>query len=267
MARIGLVAGDGKLPIIFSQVARKKGDTVIGFGLKGVTQDELKNHVDKMHWLSWGDFTKALLLLATERINKLILLGKIKKEAFFKDSQKFDDETRKILEKVKDKKDYAILNEVTKVFNKIGIEVIDSTIYLKDLMPSKGVLTKCAPAKDEWADINYGLEVAKELSRYDIGQTVAIKDKTVIALEAAEGTDETISRAGRLTDGGFIIVKAARPDQDMRFDVPLTGLDTLKALIEAKGAALAVEEKRTLLLDRDELVKMADEKAISIVVV
>lgn len=267
MARIGLVAGDGKLPIIFSKAAKAKGDTVIGFGLKGITQDELKSYVDKMHWLKWGDFTKALILLAAERINKVIMLGKVKKEAFFKEGQKFDDETKKILEKTKDKKDYAILNEVTKVLNKIGVEVIDSSFYLKDLIPSKGILTKRAPTEDEWEDINYGVKVAKELSRYDIGQTVAVKDKTVLALEAAEGTDETISRAGRLTDGGFVIVKTARPDQDMRFDVPLAGLDTLKAIIEAKGKALAVEEKRTLLLDKDELVKRADECGVSIVVV
>ena len=267
MSRIGLVAGYGKLPIIFSQIAKAKGDTVIGFGLKGITQDELKDYVDKMHWLKWGDFTKALILLAAERINKVIMLGKVKKETFFKEDQKFDDETKKMLEKIKDKKDYAILNEVTNALKKIGVEVIDSSVYLKDLMPSKGILTKRAPTKDEWGDINYGLEIAKELSRYDIGQTVTVKDKTVIALEAAEGTDETISRAGSLTDGGFVIVKVARPDQDMRFDVPLAGLDTLKTIIEAKGAALAVEEKRTLLLDKDELVKRSDECGISIVVV
>lgn len=267
MARIGLVAGYGKLPIIFAQVAKTKGDTVIGFGLKGVTQGELEGYVEKLHWLEWGELEKAIILLVTERIKKIIMLGKIKKDILFKDDKDLDDEAKKLLEKTKDKKDYAILNEVTKVLSKVGIEVMDSTAYLKDLIPSKGTLTKREPSGEEWQDIRYGKEIASQLSQFDIGQTVVIKDRTVIALEAVEGTDETISRAGSLTDDGFVVVKVARPNQDMRFDVPLVGLDTLKALIEAKGKALALEEKRTLLMDKEELIKSADENGISIVVV
>jgi hypothetical protein len=267
MARIGLLAGYGKLPILFSQVAKSRGDTVIAFALKGQAQQELAKYVDKIHWLEWGEYQKGLLLLAAERIRKVAMLGKISKEAFFKDDDKLDEKAKKVIEKIRDKKDYSILNEMGKVLGKIGIEVIDPTTYLSDLIPQKGILTKKGPSDSESDDINYGVKMAKELSGFDIGQTVVVKDKTVIAVEAIEGTDQTISRAGALTKGGFVVVKVARPNQDMRFDVPLVGLDTLKAIAEAKGSALALESGKMLLMDREALVNLADEKGISIVVI
>jgi len=267
MARIGLIAGEGKLPMVFLRLAKANGDTVIAFGLKGVTDPELARYADKMHWLDWGSLQKGLLLLVTERIKKIILLGKLRKDIFFKEDKALDDKAKKMLDKLSDKKDYAILNEVDKLLKKVGVEVIDSTIYFKELIPSKGTLTRRAPTESEWADINYGSDIAKKLSGFDIGQTMVIKDKTVIAVEAMEGTDATISRAGSLARTGFVVVKVARPDQDMRFDVPLVGLDTLKALIGSGGTVLALEEKKTLLMDREELINLADQNSISIVII
>lgn len=267
MARIGLVAGEGKLPMIFSRFAKEKGDTVIGFGLKGVTDPDLDRYVDKMHWLDWGALQKALLLLVTERVKKVIMLGKIKKDILFKGDEGLDAKARKIMDKLADKKDYAILNEVGSVLKKMGVEVIDSTTYLKELIPSKGTLTKREPTESEWADINYSRDIAKKMSGFDIGQTMVVKDKTVIAVEAMEGTDAAIARSKPLTQGGFVVVKVARPDQDMRFDVPLVGVDTLRALIDAGGKVLALEEKKTLLIDREELIKLADEKDVSVVII
>jgi len=267
MAKIGLLAGYGELPVLFSRIAREKGDTVIAFGLKGATQKELAGHVDKIHWLEWGDLKKGLLLLVTERIKKVVMLGKIKKEIVLKGDGDLDEEAKELFKKIKDKKDYAILGAVAGMFKKIGIEVMDPAAYLKDLIPSKGTITKREPTKEEWQDIRYGFEVAKELSRFDIGQTVVIKDRTVIAVEAADGTDETISRSGSLTGGGFAVVKVARPDQDMRFDIPIVGPDTVRAVIKGNGKVLALEEKRMFLLGREEVIKLADENDISITVV
>jgi len=267
MARIGLVAGYGKLPVIFSKIAKAKGDTVIAFGLKGATGEELAQYVDKMHWLNWGEFQKAIFLLATERINKIIMLGKIQKDLLFKNDLALDEKAKNVLDKLKDRKDYSILNEVGKVLGKFGIEVIDSTTYLKDLIPEKGVLTRRAPSAEETENISYGMEIARELARFDIGQTVIVKDKTVIALEAVEGTDNTILRAGDLTKGGFIVVKTARPNQDMRFDVPLIGLDTINKVVETGGKVLALESGRTLLIDKAEMIKLADENGVAIVIV
>ncbi|MFA5146693.1 MAG: UDP-2,3-diacylglucosamine diphosphatase LpxI [Candidatus Omnitrophota bacterium] len=267
MSRIGLVAGEGKLPVVFSKIARARGDTVIGFGIKGITSDELERHVEKMHWVRWGDLKKAIFLLVTERIKDIVMLGKIKKEILFKEEEKLDDDAKKVVGVVRDKKDYAILNGVTKALAVAGIQVISPAAYLKDLIPVKGVLTRRGPTAAEEKDIEYGKEVALTLSRFDIGQTTVIKEKTVITVEAAEGTDETIKRAGALTGGGFTVVKMARPDQDMRLDVPLVGVETIKAVADAKGSVVALEAGKTLLLDREDAVKLADDKGISIVIV
>lgn len=267
MARIGLVAGEGRLPAVFAGVAKQKGDTVIAFGLKGITSPDLEMCVDKLHWIPWGSLQKAILLLATERIRKIIMLGKIKKEILFKDEDALDDDAKKVLGKIRDKKDYAILNEVNKVLSKFGVEVLDSTTYMKDLIPSRGTITKREPSQEEWADIRYASDVARKLSGFDIGQTLAVKEKTVIAVEALEGTDETICRAGKLAKNGFTVVKVARPDQDMRFDVPLVGLETIKAIALSGGTALALEADKTLLMDKEGVIKFADEHGISIVII
>lgn len=267
MAKIGLVAGHGELPIIFARKAKEKGDTVIALGLKGVTSDELSGYVEKIHWFEWGDLKKAMLLAVTERLRKIALLGKIKKEILFKDSGKLDEESKNIVKKAGGKKDYAILKSIANLIKTVGIEVIDPTPYLEELVPLRGVLTRRQPTQAEKEDIDYGREVASNLAHFDIGQTVVIKDKTVIALEAAEGTDDTIKRAGTLTGGAFTVVKMARPDQDARFDIPLVGLDTLKCIAENKGSVLALQEKKTFLMNRDEVISLADSSNISIVVV
>ena len=266
MARIGLVAGYGELPIIFAKKAKEKGDTVIALGLKGITSEELSNYVEKIHWFEWGDLKKAMLLAVTERLRKIALLGKIKKESLFKDSKKFDEEAKKIMKTAGGKKDYAVLKGIANLLKTIGVEVIDPTPYLGELVPLKGVLTKRAPAQSEKDDIEYGREVASGLARFDIGQTVVVKDKTIIALEAAEGTDDTVRRGGKLVDGAFTVVKMARPDQDARFDIPLVGLDTVKTIAEFKGSVLALEEKKTLLMNQKEVIKLADEHNIAIIV-
>jgi len=267
MANIGIVAGGGKLPIIFSDVARKKGDKVLGMGLKGVTDPELEDHVDKFIWFEKGAVQKAIMSLVTDRINRIVLLGKLRKDLFFKGDEGLDAETKAILGKLNDRRDYSLLNEGAKFLGKFGIEIMDPSPYLTDLIPQKGVLTKRAPTKEEAEDIDYGNAIARELTRFDIGQTVLVKLKTVIALEAVEGTDQAIARAGQLSKKGFVAVKIARPDQDMRFDVPLVGPETLEAISKAGGTALALESGRTFLMDRQEVVRFADEKGIAVVII
>jgi len=267
MARIGLVAGGGKLPIIFSDIAKANGDEVIAFGIKGITDAELEKRVDKIHWLVWGDLKKAMMLLLMERIKRIVLLGKISKEMVFKETDNLDKEAKAVMGKIGDKKDLSILGGVAVALKKVGVVVVDPTVYLKTLVPSKGVLTQHEPSEAEMADVKYGLEIARELARFDIGQTIAVKDKTVIAVEAADGTDETISRAGKLVKGGFVVVKVARPEQDMRFDIPLIGPDTLSSIERAGGTVLALESSKTFIIDKEELIKRADANDISVVIV
>ena len=267
MARIGLVAGYGELPLIFAKKAKEKGDTVIALGLKGVTSGELEKYVEKVYWFEWGDLKEALFLAVTQRLRKIALLGKIKKEILFRDAGKLDDEAQKIVRSSEGKKDYAILKGIAKLINALGIEIIDPTSYLEEMIPMKGILTKARLKKSELEDIEYARKIASELARLDIGQTVIVKDKTIIAIEAVEGTDEAIRRAGKLVDGGFTVVKMARPAQDARFDVPLVGPDTIKTIAENKGRVLALEEKRTFLMNKDEAVRIADEFGLSVVVI
>ena len=266
MARIGLVAGGGGLPIEFARAAKTAGDTVIVFGVKGLTGESVAKYADKVHWIKWGDFKKAILLVATERVSKVALLGKIKKELLFKEGA-LDEEASKIVKSAGGKKDYAVLNGVAGVMKKFGIDIIDPTPYLKKFIPQKGVITKRVPSASESSDIEYARSIACHMAEFDVGQTVTVKDKTVIALEAAEGTDQTIKRAGELVSGGFVVVKMARPKQDMRFDIPLVGLETIKMMQKAHATALALEEKKTLLIDTEEVVKFADENKISIIIV
>jgi len=266
MARIGLLAGYGSLPMIFAKKAKEKGDTVIAFGMVGIADKELEQAVDKMNWLEVGDMKKALLLVVTDRIQKVVMLGKVNKSIFFNKIDQFDEEAKKLLGKNIDKKDYPLMQQAAKILKGMGIDVIDSTTYLEELLPSKGILTKRQPAKSELEDIEYARDVARLIARFDVGQTVAVKDKTIIALEGAEGTDETIRRAGGLAKNGFTAVKVARPDQDMRFDVPMVGLDTIKMLIDAGGKAFALESRRMFLTDKEEVIKLADKNGVSIIV-
>ncbi|MDO8535603.1 MAG: UDP-2,3-diacylglucosamine diphosphatase LpxI [Candidatus Omnitrophota bacterium] len=267
MARIGLVAGHGELPLIFARKAKEKGDTVIALGLKGSTSEELEKYVEKIYWFEWGDLKKAMLLAVTQRLRRIALLGKIDKDILFRDKSKLDDESKKIVSSSGGKKDYNILKGVANLVKTVGIEIIDPTPYLEELIPVKGVLTKRSPTKEEEQDIEYGRKIALELARFDVGQTVIVKDKTVIALEAVEGTDDTIQRAGKLVDGGFTVVKMARPDQDARFDVPLVGPETIKAIAQNKGKVLALEQKRTFLMNKEESIRIADDSGLSIIVI
>ena len=267
MAKIGLVAGHGKITELFADAARARGDTVIAFALKGTTQEELAAHVDKIEWFKWGELHKAILFAITQGVRKIVLLGKVKKDILFKGDEGLDDETRSMLDKAKSRNDLSILTNIANILSKVGIEIIDSTEYLKDLIPDKSVLTNRKPSKDELNDIEYAKEIARQLAGLEIGQAIAVKDKTILAIEAVEGTDETIKRAGSLSSVGFTVVKMARPNQDMRFDVPLIGLDTLKVLIAAGGTALALEAGKTLLIDREEMITLADQHNISIVII
>lgn len=267
MAKIGLVAGYGTLPVTFARNAKAKGDTVIGLGIKGLTDEDLAKYVEKMHWFEWGNLQKAMLVVAVEGIRQIVLLGKIKKELAFDNKARLDADAKKILSAAGGKKDYTILREVEKLLKKVGINIIDPTPYLEELIPKTGTLTRRAPGEKEWDDINYGKEVAKAMAGSDIGQALAVKDKTVIAVEAAEGTDEMIKRAGDLVGGGFAVVKMARPDQDMRFDVPAAGVDTIKSLIAAKGTVLALEAGKTFLSEKDGAIRLADDNSISIVAI
>lgn len=265
MGRIGLIAGGGKLPIIFAKRAKEKNVKVIGFAIKEMALPELSKACDRMHWLSIDQIKKFLFLVFIERIKKIVLLGKVDKAVIYK-LIKGNREAASYLKNFEDKSDYTILKRVTEEFQKRGIEVIDGLEFLSDLLPSKGVLTKRKPTEREFEDIMFGMKIAKEITKLDISQTVVIKDKAVVGVEGMEGTNETIERSAKLCGRDFVVVKVARPGQDMRFDVPTVGPETITTIANYGGKVLAIEQNLMFVVDKDRCISIADESDISIVV-
>jgi len=266
MDRIGLIAGGGKLPIIFAREAKKKGVKVIGFAIKEMALPEFNSACDRAHHVSAEDIKKFVFLLVIERIKKIVMLGKVDKAVIYKIAKK-DKRLTEILENSADRNDYTLLSKVTAEFKKIGIEVVSGTEYMSELLPRKGVLTKRHPSEEESGDMEFGLKRAREMARLDIGQTIVVKDKVIVGVEAMGGTDTTIETSARICGEGFTVIKVARPDQDMRWDVPTVGPETLKLIAKNKGHVLVLEEKKMFLIEKETCVKIADDNGISIVVV
>ena len=229
------------------------------------TSPELEKKVDQIHWFHVGELQAMIDVFLQKNIDRIVMAGKITKTRMF-NHLKPDERLIRVFEKTPVRNDDALLKALAGEFISEGIHVCDSTTFLSALLPQKGILTKRGPSDEEWLDIRYGHEIAKQIAGLDIGQTVVVKNRAILAVEAIEGTDETIIRGGTLGNGRVTVVKVARPQQDMRFDLPVVGLDTIRTLIDAKASCLAFEEKKTLLLDRDELIAMANSANISIVV-
>jgi len=266
MGKVGLIAGAGTLPLEFVRSAKESGDQVIVFALNGMASPQLEKEADKVYWLNIGQIAKFAFLMAKERIRKLALLGKVEKKIIYEKGE-HDEEYRKGLKRMKNKKDYSILAEITKTLGKIGVEVIDGLSYLAPLMPQKGVLTRSTPDEQTEKDIKFGYDSAKKLAGMDIGQTVIVKESSIVAVEAMEGTDATIERASSIAGENCVMVKVSRPDQDFRWDIPAVGPDTMTRLVENKYKALAIEADRMFLIEREKVVEMADSAGIVIVVI
>lgn len=263
MKKIGLIAGGGALPLEFLRSARKRGDRVVVYAVRDITSPLLDAEADKIHWLKFGQYGKAVFLLLLERINRVVLLGKIKREVIHKETV-YDKQSRDILGSLKNKKDYSILSEITKRLGRMGIKVIDPSEYLAHLLQKKGILTKQPPGKDIEEDMEFGYITAKELAGLDIGQTIIIKDRTVVAAEAMEGTDATIERGRDIAGDGCVMIKVSRPDQDMRWDVPAVGPETIKHLARNNYRGLAMESGRMFLIEKEKCVELAEAAGITI---
>lgn len=262
---LGLLAGEGDFPVLIARAASSHRVPVIAFGINNLTKPELSQFALRVHWVELGQFRRVVDLCRQEGIRKVTLAGRIKHSSIFQIFN-FDAWSLRLLRGLKDRKADTILQMVSDELAKEGIEVIDSTLFLKGLMPRKGLVTPgLAPGKEVTQDIEFGMRLARELARLDIGQTVVIKGKAVIAVEGMEGTDECIRRAGILAGPGIVVCKSSKPRQDFRFDVPIVGLKTLQTLSDAKGAALAFSAGETLLFNQDEVLILAKSARISIV--
>ncbi len=261
---IGLIAGDGRFPIIFAENVRQLGFTVSAIALLGSTLPELESYVERIHWLKLGQFSKALAALKQDGVRQAVMLGGIKKTNVFT-TLRPDLRALAIFSRLKHWKDDAILREVARELEGEGIEICESTFGLESILAEEGYLTKKKPNKKEEDDIQFGWETLETLGRLDIGQCVVVKNRVIVAVEAVEGTDEAITRGGNLGGQGGVVVKRSKPHQDLRFDLPAIGPKTIQTMVAAQASVLAIEAGRTVILDREDVFSQAKEAGIAII--
>lgn len=262
--RIGLIAGNGRFPIIFADNARKLGYHVSAVAHEGETEPELAAHVDRIHWIKIGQLNKLIKAFKEDKVHQAVMLGGIKKTHVFT-TVRPDFRTLAMATRLALWKDDDILREFAKELEQEGIAICESTFGLEGILVEAGTLTARAPTEKEWEDIRYGWEVAYDIGRLDIGQCVVIKDRVVVAVEAVEGTDGAIKRGGDLAKEGAVVVKRSKPQQDLRFDLPAVGPRTIEVMASVKASVLAIEAGRTVLLDREIMLEKARSARIAIV--
>ncbi len=266
MERVGLLAGIGHLPVECAQAARALGYEVYAVALLDDVDPELRENVAGYAEINVAKLGKILDYLKQNQVRKVTAIGKVSKELLMNGRHELPDwRMVKLLLSLVDHKDDTLMLSFVKELDKEGIELVDQTLLIRALMPPPGVLTRRAPSENERRDMEFGFRMAKELGRLDIGQTVVVKGQAVMALEAIEGTDACILRGGELARGGAIVVKVAKPQQDLRFDVPAVGVKTLESMIKVRASALAIEAEQTLLVDRPKAIALAEAHDITIV--
>jgi DUF1009 family protein len=260
----GLIAGNGRFPFLVLEGARSQGIEMAVIALKEEASPELEKLAKRLHWVSLGELSKTIDLMHQEGVKNAVMAGQVKHNKIFS-AIRPDWKLAKLLFSLPKKNTDSLIGAVAKVLEDEGIRLVDSTLFLKPLLPQAGVLTRRAPDEREAADIAYGLTIARQIAGMDIGQTVVISDCACVAVEAMEGTDETIARAARIVSGKpLIVVKVSKPRQDMRFDVPVVGLPTIEQMKSSGATALALDAERTLLFDRTKLIELADAAGIAI---
>jgi DUF1009 family protein len=268
MSRIGLVAGNGKFPFLALQGARALGHDVTVVAVKEEASADLEQaareaHAD-LHWVSLGHLGRCLKILKAAGVTQAVMAGQVKHARIF--SGIVPDLTLlSVITRLKARNTDALISAVADVMRDHGVELLDSTAFLSPLIARPGVLTSRAPTEPEQADFLFGYVMADAIASLDIGQTIAVKHKAVVAVEAMEGTDETISRAGHLAGRGVAVVKVAKPNQDMRFDVPVIGLATVQTMRVAGATALSIDAERTLIMDLEDVFASANDAGITII--
>lgn len=263
--QIGIIAGMGELPVIIAKDARERGYKVITVALETLASLEMDSVSDEIRWVNPGKFGELIDILKKHQIKEAIMAGKVPKSLLFKSKITPDLRAVKLLFSIKDKSDDAILNAITKELAGEGIEIIDTTKFSPHLLTPVGCLTRKKPDEEQWKDIEFGWKIAREIGKLDIGQTVVIKGKAVMAIEAIEGTDEAILRGGKWAGDGAVVVKVSKPQQDMRMDVPAVGPDTLKSMEKVNAKVLAMEAHRSMIVDRETVIRVAESAGIVIV--
>ena len=266
--RLGLIAGNGRFPFLVLDAARGAGHDVTVIALKEETFPDLADAAARppaaaFHWISVGQLGRCIGLLKDAGVTRAVMAGQVKHTKLF--DVRPDFALGKVLMRLAAKNTDSIISGVADVLRDEGIDLIDSTAFLGPLMARAGVLTARQPTEEQQRDLAFGQRIADAVAAHDVGQTIAVKSSAVVAVEAMEGTDAVIARAGQLAGAGFRVVKVAKPNQDMRFDVPVIGVSTIAAMARAGGDAISIDAGRTLMIDGDAIVRAADEAGICIV--
>jgi DUF1009 family protein len=267
--RLGLIAGNGRFPFLVLDAARSAGHEVTVVALKEEAFPDLADAAARppaapLHWISLGQLGACISVLREAGVTQAVMAGQVQHTKLFADIMP-DLTLVGVLMRLKARNTDAIISGVADALRDHGIELINSTALLEPLLAREGVLTRRAPSDDEWKDLAFGYGVADTIAGLDIGQTIVVKSAAVVAVEAMEGTDAVIARAGQLAGPGARVVKVAKPNQDMRFDVPVVGVSTIEAMRDAGATLLSVDAAKTLMLDGDRIVQAADDAGIAIV--
>jgi len=262
--KLGLIAGNGQFPFLVLEGARKQGISLAVVAIKEETDIRINDIADNVQWTGIGQLGKMISYFKHEGVDKAMMAGQVKHVQLFSGALP-DVRMMKMLWSLPRRNTDALIGGVAEELRKEGIELIDSTHLITDQLAPAGVLTKRKPDDTERENIEYGLQIAKEIARLDLGQTIVVRSKACVAIEAMEGTDATIRRAGELANGKLTVVKVAKPDQDMRFDVPVIGLPTIETMIEAGATCLSITTGKTLIFDREAMLERANDAKISVV--
>lgn len=264
MERYGLIAGNGRFPFLVLDAARDRNIAMVVAAVKEETLPEIEQAAEKVCWMGIGQLGKLIDFFKSEGVSKAVMAGQVKHVQIFSRAVP-DFRMIKLLASLPRRNTDNLIGAVARELSREGIELIDSTAFLQPLLAPQGLFAGPSLTDNQKKDITYGRAVAKEIARLDLGQTIAVKDQAVVAIEAMEGTDAVIRRAGELCGGDFCVIKVAKPNQDMRFDVPVIGLGTVESMAAASAKALAMDAGKTLLLDKAALIARADESRISLV--
>ena len=262
--KIGIIAGGGQFPLLFIEAAQKVGRKVFVIAHKNETDEKVVEAADEVCWVKLGQLGKIIRFFKDNGVAETVFLGTITKTQIFRDILP-DLKGLSLWNKIDIKQDDAILRAVAQALENEGIQVLESTLYLQHLLFPNGVLTRKKPNKAQKKDIEFGWRNARAIGSLDIGQCVVVRDCSVMAVEAIEGTDATILRGGRLAKENAVVVKLRKPNQDFRFDLPATGLGTIESIREVRGSVLAVEAGQSLLFDREKMISTADDAGIVVV--
>lgn len=261
---IGLIAGNGKFPLLIARAAQKEGKKIVAVAHVGETLPELAELVDKIFWIRLGEFGKLIRTLKKEGVKEVLMAGGVDKKKMFSKIHP-DLKGLLVMAKMGHRKDDFILRTVAGELEKDGLKVYPSTVFLPSLLAPPGLLSRRQPSTEEQRDIEFGWTLAKELGKLDIGQCLVVRKGAVVAVEAIEGTDETIRRGGKLAQEKAVVIKVSKPFQDLRFDLPAVGVQTIETMQEVKAGVLAIEAQKTLIFDREATLQLADKYKIVVV--